>query len=313
MSEAAASEAHLPEVKHVYQHHHFDSTRWNWFSPRHDDIIIATSYKAGTTWMQGIIANLIFKGDLPDVPVGALSPWLDFRVVPLEVVLGGLEAQTHRRFIKTHLPLDGIPFDPSLKYIYVSRDARDVFMSLWNHYTGHTEELFAYMNAIPGRVGEEFPHPPEDIHEFWKNWIARGWFDWETDGYPHWSHFYNVQSWWDFRDLPNILFVHYTDLLNDLEGEMRRIADYLGIGLDEDAWSRVVSACTFAEMKKHGQTYVPAGGDPWKDGANTFFHKGTNNRWREVLSETELAQYNAAADRALTPDCRRWLEGGRHA
>ena len=67
----------LPPAPRVYQCHHFDSTRWNYYRPRPDDIIIATSYKAGTTWTQAIVANLLFPdGEFP-APVSMLSPWLD--------------------------------------------------------------------------------------------------------------------------------------------------------------------------------------------------------------------------------------------
>ena len=158
-----------------------DSTRWDWFETRPDDIVISTSYKAGTTWTQAIVAHLLFPdGEMPDT-VGNMSPWLDMRLLPLEVLLPQLEAQQHRRFIKTHLPLDGLPYSPELKYLYVTRDARDVFMSLWNHYTNHTEEAFVLFNKLGGRQGDELPPAPDDIHEFWRGWITRGSFDWEQD------------------------------------------------------------------------------------------------------------------------------------
>jgi len=100
----------MPRIEHVYQNHHMDSTRWNWFDPREDDIVVATSYKAGTTFTQTVVANLLFPaGEMPG-PATFISPWLDLRVFPLELVLGQLEAQQHRRFIKTHLPLDGLPY-----------------------------------------------------------------------------------------------------------------------------------------------------------------------------------------------------------
>ena len=126
-----------PKIEHTYQNHHMDSTRWNWFTPRDDDIVIATSYKAGTTFTQTIVGNLLFPdGNLPG-PATFISPWLDMRVFPLELVLGQLEAQEHRRYIKTHLPLDGLSYFESIKYICVSRDPRDVFMSLLNHWGDH--------------------------------------------------------------------------------------------------------------------------------------------------------------------------------
>lgn len=45
-----------PERTRTYQTHHLDSTRWDAFVPRDDDIVITTAYKAGTTWTQRIVA-----------------------------------------------------------------------------------------------------------------------------------------------------------------------------------------------------------------------------------------------------------------
>jgi aryl sulfotransferase len=36
--------------------------------------------------------------------------------------------------------------------------------------------------------------------------------------------------------------------------------------------------------------------------------QGINGRWRDILSEDELALYEAAAERELTPGCCRRLE-----
>ncbi len=299
-----------PTRSRIYQCHHFDSTRWDYLDRRADDIVVATSYKAGTTWTQAILAHLLFPdGDFPKPPA-VMSPWLDMRVLPLEVALGELHSQAHRRFIKTHLPLDGMIYDERWKYVYVSRDARDVFMSLWNHYSNTTDETLMLFNLLGGRVGDEFPKAPDDVHDFWKEWMTRGWFDWESDGYPYWSHLYNVQSWWDYRELPNIQLVHYGDLLADTEGEMRRMAEFLEIDVPEDRWPHIVEAVSFDEMKSKGELYAPGGGQFWKGGAQTFLHKGTNGRWRDVLGDDELALYDAACERTLTPECRDWLENG---
>jgi len=304
--------ADLPQRTRVYRNHHFDSTRWDWFTRRPDDIVIASSYKSGTTWTQAIVANLLFpSGEFP-ADLGQLSPWLDFRLVPLEIVFADLAAQRHRRFIKTHLPLDGFPFDPAQKHIYVSRDARDVFMSLWNHYSGHTDLFYTEINHVSAREGDPFPRPEGDVRWFWRQWITRGWFEGETDGWPYWSHLHNVQSWWDHRELGNVLLVHYADLLADREGEVRRIADFLGIEVPAEAWPGIVDRLSFGSMKKDAARYAPRGGAPWKGGAEAFMNKGTNGRWREILDPEDLALYDAACERALSSDCRAWLEQGGH-
>ena len=68
-----------PERTREYRNHHLDSTRWDQFVARDDDIVITTAYKAGTTWTQRILAALLLgPGPLP-LPLGDLSPWIDAR------------------------------------------------------------------------------------------------------------------------------------------------------------------------------------------------------------------------------------------
>lgn len=135
----------IPEIKHIYQNHHLDSTRGDDYIPRDDDIIIATSIKSGTTWLQTIVMHLIFQ-DLQPRNIEEFSPWIEIRLPPRGARIHQIEAQKHRRFIKTHLPLDGLPYFPQVKYIVVGRDIRDVGMSLWNHYGNYTTKLYQMLN-----------------------------------------------------------------------------------------------------------------------------------------------------------------------
>jgi aryl sulfotransferase len=300
----------LPARSRTYQNHHFDSTRRDAFTPRPDDIFIATPYKAGTTWTQAIVANLLFPDQSFPEPVWKMSPWLDFRGRPIDDIIETLEAQHHRRFIKTHLPLDTLRFFEHAKYIFVSRDGRDVCMSLWNHYINQTDESYARLNDTPGRVGPPLPRAGTDIHAFWQGWCSRGWFKDETDGWPFWSHLGITQSWWDSRHQPNILTLHYADMKSDTAGAVRRIADFLGIKTSAAQIEDVTAQVSFDTMKKQADTYAPGGGEPWKGGVNTFMNQGVNGRWRDIFSADELALYDAACARALNPDCRAWLENG---
>jgi aryl sulfotransferase len=300
----------LPTLSHIYQNHHLDSTRWKHFIPRKDDIVISTSYKSGTTWTQGILQQLIFlHQEVP--PLDELSPWLERRRTPIDEVIRNLEAQQHRRFIKSHLALDGVPFYPQLKYLIVARDARDVFMSLWNHYSNYTPDQYANLNDNPGRVGPPLPHSPADIHEFYQNWMTRGWFPWESEGYPFWGNLHHTATWWEYRHLENILFVHYADMLHDLPAEIGRIADFLDIPVSAGDLQQIARSVSLPEMRREAEQTDAGLVKSFKGGAETFFFKGTNGRWTDILTSSELEIYQRKASALLPPAALLWLEHGR--
>ena len=117
-------------------------------------------------------------------------------------------------------------------------------------------------------------------------------------------------SFWPYRDLPNVLMVHYADLLADLEAQMRRVAAFTQIEVAEDAWPELVAAARFDAMKQEAirnEEHIRP--SFFEGGARRFFHKGTNGRWRDVLTEEDLALYETAAAR-LDPELRSWLEAG---
>jgi aryl sulfotransferase len=102
----------------------FESSRWGAVPLRPDDIIISTWAKSGTTLAQQMVGQLISGGG-EDVAAAGASPWVDVRfMMPLPVMQAMLDAQTHRRFLKTHLPFEAAPYGPTLKYVYIGRDAR---------------------------------------------------------------------------------------------------------------------------------------------------------------------------------------------
>ena len=87
--------------------------------------------------------------------LGELSPWIDARFMgPIEPILAGVDAQEHRRFVKSHLAADGLRFFPEAKYIVVGRDTRDVFMSMYNHYSVvHRRHVLAVQRRRTSRRG----------------------------------------------------------------------------------------------------------------------------------------------------------------
>jgi len=198
-----------PRKTRELHNHHMDSTAWNDFAFRDDDIVVATYAKSGTTWTQQIVSQLVFHGE-EGIPVHDISPWLDLRIMPPDTK-DKLEAQQHRRMIKTHLPLDALNFSPKAKYIYIARDGRDVVWSFYNHHAKANQLWYDALNGMPGRVGPPIERPHPDIRRYFRRWL-------EEDGYPIWSYWENIRTWWEARFVPNILLVHFADLKTDLEG-----------------------------------------------------------------------------------------------
>lgn len=291
-----------PQKIREFHNHHFDSTIWNDFQFRDDDIVIATYAKSGTTWMQQIVGQLLHGPD-PELAVAELSPWLDLRVPPKDIKLPLVAAQDRRRFIKTHLPVDALVFSPRAKYIYIGRDGRDVVWSMYNHHANANQQWYAALNDSPGRVGAPIEPPPGDIRQYFHDWLAR-------DGHPFWPFWENVRGWWAIRHLPNVHAVHFADLKRDMAGEMRRIAAFLEIPVHEADWERIREYCSFAWMKQNAVKSVPLGGAFWDGGAETFINKGINGRWADTLTPEDVAAYEARAERELGAQCARWLAGG---
>lgn len=294
-------------AQRVYRSYFTDSTHWDWYEPRAGDIVISTPPKVGTTWTQRITSVLVFQSSWLPAALMEISPWLDCTFVPQAVMRQALDEQRHRRFIKTHLPMDALPIHPEVSYLVVGRDLRDAALSTHNHgLIINTAGL--NFDIAPGAEVHtpEQPIIPDDPRQHWRDYFTRSAFPWESNGWPYNSPTHHTTSWWEAREEPNVLLLHYQDMLDDLDGQMRRIAAFLGIPVDESRWPELVDACTFSAMKSSPEQVVPAALSEALPGER-FFHKGMNGRWRGGwLSEEDMALYEAAAE--LLPDeLRAWL------
>jgi aryl sulfotransferase len=288
-----------------------DSRRWAGYKPRAGDVIIATAPKVGTTWTQQIVSLLVFQSAEPH-PLWELSPWLDARFqIPIEVALRMIEAQTHRRFLKSHLPLDALPIYDEVKYIHVARDGRDACMSFLNHFNHSMPELWEQFDQIGLRdetIGIPYMRPPRTAREFYRYWMAD---DYSKIPMMSKAFFQLERSFWEERRRPNLLMVHYNDLKADLSGEMKRIAAFIGIETPEELWPQLVEAATFDSMKRNGGAILAGLERAFVDGHETFLYSGTNNRWKGVFTDVDLADYEERVKAELSPGLNKWLKEGR--
>jgi aryl sulfotransferase len=286
-----------PEKTQIYKGLFTDSDRWADFEHRPGDIFVCTPPKCGTTWMQAICALLVFQ--TPDLKVNpaVISPWIDAIFTPIEEILAMLEAQTHRRIIKTHTPLDGIPYFQDCEYVCVYRDPRDVFFSLRSH-------IDNMKLGIPDRESDETPQ------EGFRSWLESDYLPGEEQGPALASTTHHLKTFRAFEHLPNVELFHYSDLIRDLPAEMKRVAAHLKIEVDAQLLPRLAEAASFANMKQNAEDFAPgADRDVWHDTAR-FFNKGTSGQWRDVVSDEDERAFHERLGKLLPPDAANWLVGG---
>jgi aryl sulfotransferase len=253
--------------------------------------------------MQMICALLVLRTpDLPE-PLGEMSPWLDRLTAPEADLFADLAAQHHRRFLKTHTPLDGIPLEPEVTYIVVARHPLDAAVSLYHQGDNIDREV---LRRLVGRAEPIAPPTPRPgLHDWLVEWIEEDPAPTESlDSLP--GVMWHLTDAWSRRSEPNVLLVHYDDLQRDLDAAMRGLASRLAIEVDEAAWPALVRAASFSEMSARAEALLPDRNGILRDPA-AFFRRGTSGAGREVLTEPELARYDERARVLASPDLRGWL------
>lgn len=292
-----------------------DNSRWEGFQFRPGDIVVSTPPKCGTTWTQALCALLVLDTLELDRPLSAISPWLDMLTNSREEVVAALDAQDHRRVIKTHTPLDGLPADERATYVCVGRDPRDVSLS-WDHHMANLD-LQALMLARANVVGLDdladlpvpAPRPDDPVERFWQ------WADAEPQaaliGATLAQVLQHFQTFWDHRDDDNVALFHYSDLKADVHAEIRRLADALGIAVTDERVRAIAEATTFERMKSRAEEFAPDVHNRIWQSTEDFFHRGESGQWCHLLDDDGVRRYEDRVAELVPPDLAEWAHRGR--
>lgn len=169
---------------------------------RPSDVVIAPYGKSGTTWVQQIVHCLRTRGDMDFDDISRVVPWIE--TSPMLGIDLDAEQKANPRAFKSHLAWDAIP--KGGRYIVPIRDPRDAFFSLYKFMEGWFFE--------PGSISlDEFaPRFYVNDREYWKH----------------------LASWLPRRNDDDVLLMVFEHMKLDLSGTIERIADFIGIGLDDE-------------------------------------------------------------------------------
>jgi hypothetical protein len=196
------------------------------FKPRPDDIFIVTYPKSGTTWMQMLLVQLLWKDGAEFDHISQKSPYLEdaLRYERLDF----LDKVPSPRVIKTHMPYWMLRPSKDARIIFVTRDPRDTFVSCYHHY------------ELVRRFRSSF--------DTFMSGIVRG-----RGSFMSWFQF--MQGWLPHRNDANLLWVRYEDLSKDLEGQARRIAAFLKIPVPEERMPDILRNCSFESMRQQDHKF----------------------------------------------------------
>lgn len=276
-----------------------DNRRWDMVKIRPDDVFVVTPPKCGTTWMQTIVALLLSGDPNVDTELSIKMPWIDIRIREMTEVAERLEAMRHRRSMKSHTPMDGLPLDDHAHYICVFRHPLDAHFSYRKHIRNIPMNWF------------DLWYPEEDLDGItFRRFLDGGAEGFDGDAMPLAHILQHYKAAKAVSDRPNVSLFHYSDMKRDLPGTFKVLSDLLEVSHPEEDMARLVKAATFDNMKQNAQRYAPSGGKGFFKSDSEFFHSGTNGKWHGHLTDQEISTYEAIMNVELTASERDWLENG---
>ncbi|KAM7420331.1 hypothetical protein PAMA_014853 [Pampus argenteus] len=246
------------------------------FSVKDTDVFAVTYPKSGTIWMQEILPLVLNGGDptpIQTIPNWDRVPWLEEK--RLSVVVDHLPSP---RALVTHFPYQFMP--PSFhtskaKVIYVMRNPKDIVVSSY----------YFHQMAV-------FLEDPGTFDEFMEKFLeGRVLFGKWTDHVKSWNHT-------ELGD--RIMYITYEEMFQNLPAALKRISDFLGSNLTEEAIQKIAECCSFNTMKTNSMSnfslvpkiYMNSDKSP-------FLRKGVAGDWKNHFSSEQMARFTSVIQKEL--------------
>jgi hypothetical protein len=169
---------------------------------------------------------------------------------------------TNLRVIKTHLEQIAVPYALEAKYIYVLRDPKEVFVSMY-----HFVRDFLLGPLMPSV----------------KTWLD--FFLSDSFFITSWSS--HLNSYWKKRCCGNFLILTYKEMIEDLPNVIQRIAHFIDVELTNDEFGLVCRKSTFQYMKEIDHKFNPGKLTPWSLKQGQMIRKGKLGNSSELLTPAQ--------------------------
>lgn len=252
------------------------------FTSRPSDILISTVQKAGTTWLQQILYQLVSGGDTEFNSIEQVVPWLDWPSESKNTteIIDVFNSLSDPRIFKSHCFYEDTLTFKGVRFILCSRDPRDVCVSNYYHFINLTDEAKHILKV------------PEDtsFDVFFERWMKMGlWFN-------------HVSSWWPKHD--DVLWLRYELMKRDLPSAVDSIIDFLKWGVSNEIRDRVIQHSSFEWMKNNEEKFqLHLDNGQLLVNSNSFLRKGEIGDYKNILSIQQQDRIIKRARESLSADC----------
>ena len=250
----------------------FKRAAFQGYTPVHNDVVVSTYPKCGTTWMNPMVLQIGFKGDCEYEHIDGIVPWPDKLIrIDFNPALDDrsilADSPTGVHVIKSHLESEYVPIVPEGKYISVIRNPKDAIVSSAMFENGFNQLLFG--ETIPTDAWVDAFMTPHYIYQPWTIFI---------------------DSWWRLRDEPNVKVFIFEDIKRDPDSVIREVTDFLGVSLTDEEFDKVREKTSFAYMKANDEKFAPPA---WNEGYVPLVREGKSGNSKELLSEEQQQAIDA--------------------
>ena len=271
------------------------------------DVIQSTMAKSGTVWLAQIV-HLLNNNGSDKMSIFEGLGTLDIMSYPGQTIDERIATESRKRrpgvpmSWTTHEPTHHYGLNPrshpEIKYIVTARNCKEAIKSFHPFINGLTKEFKDHWGGFAP------PVPKEKAVEM----IALK--------MPH-AFFGHIQSWWQYRNEPNVFLLHYANLKTNPRHEISRIAEFLNITIHEDVMERVLEKSSFSYMKRNSHRYsIYFGKEDDKylafnegthinsgkaDGGEEFFTPAMNAIWEKAVSKHWIG---------AEPEMISWVQNG---